>query len=67
MPSRSPAQHNLMEACDHGADYPSCPPKKVAHEFVEADKANPHHYARGGVVARSSGGHFKSRIPDECK
>jgi len=37
MPSKSKAQHNLMEACAHGAKYKNCPPKKVADEFVKAD------------------------------
>ena len=27
-----------MAACSHGADYDSCPPKKVAKEFNKADK-----------------------------
>lgn len=27
-----------MAACDHGAGYASCPPKKVSHEFNQADK-----------------------------
>ena len=38
MPSKSPKQARLMAACAHGADYPSCPPKKVATEFNQADK-----------------------------
>ncbi len=38
MPSKSKAQKNLMAACAHGAKYPSCPPTKVAKEYVEADK-----------------------------
>lgn len=40
MPSVSPAQHNLMELADHN---PAAAKrlgisKKVAHEYVEADK-----------------------------
>jgi hypothetical protein len=38
MPSKTPKQARLMAACAHGADYPSCPPKKVAKEFNKADK-----------------------------
>ena len=38
MPSKSKSQARLMAACSHGADYPSCPPKKVAKEFNQADK-----------------------------
>lgn len=38
MPSKSPAQARLMAACSHGANYDSCPPKKVAKEFNQADK-----------------------------
>lgn len=40
MPSKSKAQHNLMAGCAHGWS-PSkgkCPPRKVAKEFVQADK-----------------------------
>ena len=38
MPSKSPKQAKLMAACSHGANYDKCPPKKVAHEFNQADK-----------------------------
>lgn len=38
MPSVSQSQSRLMRACDHGAGYDSCPPKKVTHEFSQADK-----------------------------
>lgn len=38
MPSRSTKQARLMAACAHGAKYDSCPPKKVAREFNQADK-----------------------------
>lgn len=38
MPSVSTPQANLMAACNHGATYDKCPPKKVAAEFNEADK-----------------------------
>ena len=38
MPSKSKSQARLMAACSHGADYTSCPPKKVAKEFNQADK-----------------------------
>lgn len=36
--SKSGAQARLMAACAHGADYDSCPPKKVAKEFNQKDK-----------------------------
>lgn len=42
MPSVSDKQHNLMAACEHGWKPKNkgvtCPPKKVAREFVMADK-----------------------------
>ena len=38
MPSKSKKQAKLMAACSHGANYPSCPPVKVAKEFNQADK-----------------------------
>lgn len=38
MPSKSRAQHNLMEAAAHGAS--TKVPVGVAKEFVEADKSN---------------------------
>ena len=42
MPSTSKKQHNLMAGCLHGMKPTkkgvSCPPKKVAKEFVMADK-----------------------------
>lgn len=39
MPSESKAQHNLMEARAHGADFPMAKkiPVKVAQEFAIAD------------------------------
>ena len=37
MPSKSQAQHNLMEAAAHGAS--TSVPVSVAKEFVAADKA----------------------------
>ena len=37
MPSRSVKQARLMAACAHGADYKSCPPKKISKEFNRAD------------------------------
>lgn len=48
MPSKSPAQHRLMAACDHGANYAACPSKAVAHEFTQADIGR--HFADGGLV-----------------
>ncbi len=38
MPSKTKKQARLMAACAHNADYPSCPPAKVAKEFNKADK-----------------------------
>lgn len=38
MPSKTKAQARLMAACAHGADYKSCPPKKVAKKFNKADE-----------------------------
>ncbi len=38
MPSKTKKQARLMAACSHGADYPNCPPAKVAKEFNRADK-----------------------------
>lgn len=37
MPSKTVKQAKLFAACSHGADYPSCPPVKVAKEFNQAD------------------------------
>ena len=37
MPSHSNKQARFFAACAHGADYPSCPDKKVAKEFNKAD------------------------------
>lgn len=41
MPTVSPAQKRLMLAVDHGWQKPGGkgPSQKVAHDFVEADKA----------------------------
>jgi hypothetical protein len=41
MPSKSPAQHRLMEAAKHDAAFAKKVgvPQKVAREFVAADKA----------------------------
>lgn len=38
MPSKSTKQAKFMAACAHGANYASCPPKKVSTEFNKADK-----------------------------
>ncbi len=41
MPSKSKAQHNLMEAAAHGSKWASKKiSPKVAKDFVVADKAN---------------------------
>lgn len=39
MPSKTAKQARFMAACAHGAGYKKCPPKKVAKEFNQADKA----------------------------
>lgn len=41
MPSKSPAQHRLMEAAAHSAKFAAKTgvPQKVAKEFVAADKS----------------------------
>ena len=39
MPSKTAKQARFMAACAHGAGYGKCPPKKVAREFNQADKA----------------------------
>src|SRR6185436_4983842 len=62
MPTVSRKRHNLMAACDHGADYPSCPPKSVAHEFTQADKR------RGQMKAKyAEGGPVLGRVRDFMK
>jgi hypothetical protein len=40
MPSKSKKQHNFMEMCAHNPEKAkkACPPKKVAKDFVAADK-----------------------------
>jgi hypothetical protein len=38
MPSKSKAQHNLMEAAAHTKGGYGCVPQKVGKEFVEADE-----------------------------
>jgi hypothetical protein len=38
MPSKTAKQKRFMAACAHGADYASCPPKKVSREYNMADK-----------------------------
>jgi len=40
MPSKSPAQHRLMEAAAHTPGGFGGVPQKVGKEFAEADKAN---------------------------
>lgn len=52
MPSKSPAQANLMAACAHGAGYSSCPPTDVAKEFNKADEGR-------GIIGRAKGRHRK--------
>jgi hypothetical protein len=46
MPSKTKRQSRLMAACAHGADYPQCPPRKVAKEFNKADKMKRRHKRR---------------------
>jgi hypothetical protein len=38
MPSKTRKQARMMAACSHGAGYESCPSKKVAKEYNEADQ-----------------------------
>ena len=38
MPSKTKNQARFFAACAHGANYKSCPPKKVSKEFNKADK-----------------------------
>jgi len=47
MPSKSPAQHRLMEAAAHTKGGFGGVPQKVGKEFVKADKAKP--MKTGGV------------------
>lgn len=48
MPSKSKAQHGLMEAAAHGAKFPMAAkiPTKVAKEFSKADKGKK--FGKGG-------------------
>lgn len=50
MPSKSKAQHNLMEAAAHGAEWAQKKvPAPVAEEYVQADKNHsPYHLAAKG-------------------
>ena len=51
MPSKSRSQHNLMRMCasrgGRKAAAGSCPPKKVAKEYVAADKRAGKYRAKG--------------------
>ena len=47
MPSKSPAQHRLMEAAAHTKGGYGGVPQKVGKEFVRADK----HMKEGGLYA----------------
>lgn len=40
MPSTTEKQARFMAACAHGANYESCPSKKVSKEFNQADKGS---------------------------
>lgn len=51
MPSKTPAQHRAMEAAARGESTIGIP-KKVAREFVAADKTKAHHAHKG---AKSKG------------
>ena len=65
MPSKSKAQARLMAACAHGADYPSCPPTKVAKEFNQADKGTGilKKRNRNSAHAVAKRGHHVYRMP----
>lgn len=77
MPSVSKKQHNLMAACAHGANYPSCPPDKVAKDFNQADIGRSFNgggtvnsYAKGGMIKDASyaeGGAVLGRTKDFLK
>jgi hypothetical protein len=61
MPSTTPLQARFMAACAHGADYSSCPPAKVSHEFNQADKGT-------GILKRKGrGGIVRGRPPGALK
>ena len=49
MPSKSPAQHRLMEAAAHTKGGFGGVPQKVGKEFVAADK--PPKHSKGGKIA----------------
>jgi hypothetical protein len=51
MPSKSPAQHRLMEAAAHTKGGFGGVPQKVGKEFAKADKGK---YATGGPALRPS-------------
>lgn len=52
MPSKSPAQHRLMEAAAHTAGGYGGVPQSVGQEFVRADAAKPRHDARHPKTGR---------------
>ena len=42
MPMRSKAQNRLFQGCEHSrGSMVHCPPKKVVHEFVSAQRGKP--------------------------
>jgi len=51
MPSKSPAQHRLMEAAAHTKGGYGGVPQKVGKEFVSADKRKTKKMAEGGVAS----------------
>jgi len=57
MPSKSPAQHRLMEAAAHNPQFAAKAgvPVKVAKEFVAADKAKKPPTVRESIVHAMKG------------
>ena len=54
MPSKSPAQHRLMEAAAHTRGGFGGVPQSVGKEFVRADDKRKDHKAEGGKVKRKA-------------
>jgi hypothetical protein len=74
VPSKTAKQARFFAACAHGADYASCPPAEVSHEFNQADKGSAllsramQHHAFGGPVSPLSAvvgnpGMMRSSLP----
>ena len=57
MPSKSPAQHRLMEAAAHTPGGYGGVPQSVGKEFAKADERKPHGY---GHTAAQKDGHLRT-------